>query len=104
MTGNPPPCPMFNDIDLSVLRILGETPGFKGVVPRKFDSPIIMTKSSKNSTVTNAQMCRAEVVGEPDLITQAINKGMFCKIFSIFPCTIVATSKNLIAGFTCLRP
>ena len=68
---------MFNDIDLSVLCIMGETPLFKGVVPRKFDSPIIMTKSSKSSTVTNAQMCRAEVVGEPDLITQAINKGLF---------------------------
>ena len=75
---------MFNDTDLAVLRILGETPGFKGVVPRKFDSPIVMTKSSKTSTVANAQMCRAEVVGEPDLITQVINKGIFANYVFIF--------------------
>ena len=68
---------MFNDTDLAVLRILGETPSFKRIISRSFDTPIVMTKTSKKATVTNAQMCRAEVVGEADLLTKAINTGDF---------------------------
>ena len=67
---------MFNDQDLAILHILGNTPSFKGVKTRSFDTPIVMAKQSMRATTSNAKACNAEVVASTSNITQSINTGM----------------------------
>ena len=73
-TGNYKPCPYFNEQDIAILRILGETPSFKGIRPARFDMPIVVTKSSSVST-KDAARCNAKVVGSTSSIEDAINSG-----------------------------
>ena len=75
VTGNPAPCPIFNDQDLAILRILGDTPSFKGVKGRKFDTPIVMSTDSQRTTFRNVRACRADVVATSSNITKSINTG-----------------------------
>ena len=75
MTGNKKPCASFNDVDLAILRIFKESPSFHGIEPEEYDTPIVMKKTDKKATDTNARIIRAKVVAETENITQAINTG-----------------------------
>ena len=78
VTGNPAPCAYFNDQDLAILRILGDTPSFRGVKKRSFDTPIVMSRSGHRNVPLNANTCRAELTGQTALLTKAINTGNTC--------------------------
>ena len=76
ITGNPPPCAVFNEQDLAILRILGDTPSFRGIRSRTFDTPIMMAAPSNRSQAVVAIQCRATVDNAPSNITTAINTGI----------------------------
>ena len=75
VTGNPAPCTYFNDQDLAILRILGDTPSFRGVKKRPFDTPIVMSRKGPRNVQSNINACRAEVTGATAQLTKALNTG-----------------------------
>ena len=76
-TGNGKRIPYFNEENLRVLRVLGETPAFKGIRPHEDDSPIQVSKKNPKGSDVNAQQCHGEVVAETPEITKAANTGAF---------------------------
>ena len=80
-TGGGPPPPAYNDLDLTVLRILGETPSFVGVIERETDSGIEMPMKKKKNDL-EVRRCNANVVAESTGLTLAINSGNLGKLFS----------------------
>ena len=83
ITGNPPPCALFNEQDLAVLRILGDTPAFRGTRRRAFDTPIVMAAPSNRKQAVVAIQCNAGVESGPSNITASLNTGSYltCKNF-----------------------
>ena len=54
VTGNPQPCAYFNDLDLAILRILGNSAAFCGVKKCAYDTPIVMASPQSRVDVANA--------------------------------------------------
>ena len=77
ITCNPPPCAVFNEQDLAILRILGETPAFRGIRNCGFDTPIVMAVPTNRSQAVVAIQCRAGVENGASNITTALNTGQY---------------------------
>ena len=76
-TGNPRSVAYFNEENLRVLQIVGETPAYKGIRPDKDDTPIQISSKNKMASATNAKQCNAELIEETPAITQAANIGHY---------------------------
>ena len=81
VTGNPALCAYYNDQDLAILNILGDSVAFTGVKGRKFDTPIVMPHNAMRTTESNAKQCRAEIVASTLNITTSINTGIVICMF-----------------------
>ena len=57
-----------------MLRILGETPSFVGVIERESDTAIEMPRKKKKSDL-EVKRCNATVVAESTGLTLALNSG-----------------------------
>ena len=67
----------FNEENLKVLQIVGETPAYKGIRSDKDDTPIQISSKNKMASSTNAKQCNAELLAETPAITQAANIGYY---------------------------
>ena len=83
VTGNPDPPKDLTPNEEAILRILGESPGFRGIVEADGDTPIEVSKK-KNVAELAMKAARAEPIGELSIISTAINTGDL-KNNKIFP-------------------
>ena len=60
--------------DLIMMRILGETPSFKGIKGNEHDSPIEMMRK-EHVTQKEAAQCNANLVGNVSPLAEAVNSG-----------------------------
>ena len=63
-------------VEEAVWWILGETPGFIGVLPKKNDSKVVI-KRSKNTNDLQGKVCNAKMVNQAEGLTKALNTSMF---------------------------
>ena len=73
-TGGGPQPPPLNEIDKAILRILGDSPAFKGVSDATSDSKIELTRTYRMIDHM-AQRCQTEIVAETPSLTKAMNTG-----------------------------
>ena len=76
-TGNAKRVPYFNEENLRVLRVLGETPAYKGIHPHGDDTPIQISAKNKMASESAVKQCNAEMVAETPEITKSANTGGF---------------------------
>ena len=74
-TGNVRRVAYFNEENLCVLWILGETPTYKGINPDKDDTPIQISTRNVAGNESNALQCSGELVSETSELTKAVNTG-----------------------------
>ena len=73
-TGGGPLPPDYNEMDLAVLHILGNSPSFIGIVDRDTDTGIEMPLKKRKSNL-EVKRCNASVVAETAGTTKALNTG-----------------------------
>ena len=81
-TGGGPPPPDYNEMDLAILRILGDSPAFKGI-PVDDDDMESTFEVTKDTSVTEKMLkkCNALAVGRTSSIARALNSGTCIFIF-----------------------
>lgn len=76
-TGGGPAPAQFNRIEDAVIRILGRTPEFAGIVSDYFgDSRIEMRKGPNNNDL-QAKVCKAKTVGQTSNLIRAMSTSKF---------------------------
>ena len=73
-TGGGPQPSQLNDIDWAILRILGDSPAFKGITDGSHDSKVEMTRTYR-MVDHMAERCNTQVVAETPSLTKAMNTG-----------------------------
>ena len=74
MTGVSDPVPQFTESEDKMNAILGKSAAFVGCKGAETDTPIEVNRK-KNITKSTMKLCRAESIGKPSEIVQAINSG-----------------------------
>ena len=74
-TGNKVPIPVLSAKDDAILRILGETPSFRGVQSADHETPIEANVSSQDVNPIGMETSMAQPIGEVSEVTKAINSG-----------------------------
>ena len=77
VTGGGPPPPDYNEMDLAILRILGDSPAFKGVPVDDDDDLDSTIEVTKDPSVTDSMLkkCNALAVGRTSSVVKALNSG-----------------------------
>ena len=57
------------------MRILGDTPSFRGVKKRDYDTPIVVAKPKSKVDIVNSRQIRAEISEVPSNIVHSITQG-----------------------------
>ena len=82
-TGGGPPPAQFTRVEEAVIRMLGRTPEFAGIVSEYFgDSRIEMRKGPNNNDL-QAKVCKARTVGQTSNLVRAMNTSEFKMITHI---------------------
>ena len=79
-TGNSRSVAYFNEENLHVLQIVGETPAYSGIRPDKDDTPIQISRKNAMASASTAKQCNSEIIAQTPEITKAANMGN-CYIF-----------------------
>ena len=75
-TGNGHRIPYFNEENLRVLRVLGETPAYQGIQPHRDDTPIQISAKNVKASESTVKQCNAELIAETPQITKSANTGL----------------------------
>ena len=83
VTGGGPPLPNYNNTDLEVLRIIGDSPVFTGVTTQSAsDTPIVITQSDP-VTQQDKNLATASIVGNAAEIAKAWNDDIHINIAAL---------------------
>ena len=72
-TGGGPAPTAFNRIEEAIVRLLGDTPEFAGVVADYLGDSRIELKRGPNNNDLQAKVCKAKVVGQTSNLLRAMN-------------------------------
>ena len=72
-TGGGPVPAKFNRIEEAVIRLLGSTPEFAGIVSDYFGDSRIEMKKGPNNNDLQAKVCKANKVGQTSTLVRAMN-------------------------------
>ena len=87
----------FNRIEEAVIRLLGSTPEFAGIVSDYFgDSRIEMRKGPNNNDL-QAKVCKAKKVGQTSTLVRAMNTSKYNMAFNFCICVSRCQSFNAVS-------
>ena len=80
-TGGGPAPAKFTRIEEAVIRLLGQSPEFAGIVSNYFGDSRIELRRTANNNDLQAKVCNAKMVGKTSNLVRAMNTSEFTEIF-----------------------
>ena len=63
-----------------MLRILGETPAYKGIKTDSNDTPIQISRRNVIGNAANAKQCSGELIADTSEVTKAVSTGLWIQL------------------------
>ena len=74
----------FSKVEEAIIRILGKSPEFAGIVEEYFGDSAIEMKRGPNNNDLQARVCKAKVVGQTSNLVRAMNTSRCYSLFINF--------------------